>query len=89
LFLVFLKCQWDLFDIAPYGTLGPHKGLVFKPSGGANEIIANLLPMNWTWGCQWLVRLSLLLCFKKKQNCFQLVWGWVSTFKDTSCSDID
>jgi hypothetical protein len=46
LFLVFLKCQWDLFDIAPYGILGPHKGLVFKPSGGANGILANLLPMN-------------------------------------------
>jgi hypothetical protein len=29
-----------------------------------------LLPMRLIWGCQWLVRLVMLLCFKTKQNVF-------------------
>jgi hypothetical protein len=29
------------------------------------ETLASPLPMSLTWGCQWLVRLGLLLCFKK------------------------
>jgi hypothetical protein len=29
------------------------------------ETLAGPLPLSLTWGCQWLVRLGLLLCFKK------------------------
>ncbi len=67
--------------------LGPQNKSWVQTQWKVGEAFVSILPMSLTWGCQWLVKLGLLLCFppKKKQN--QLVIEQqLSTFEYLSFS---
>jgi hypothetical protein len=48
--------------------LGPQNKSWVQTQWNVGETLVSTLPMSLTWGCQWLVKLGLLLCFPKKKN---------------------
>jgi hypothetical protein len=57
--------------------LGPQNKSWVQTQWNVGETFVSILPMSLTWGCQWLVKLGLLLCFPPKKK--KSIGSWATT----------